>query len=67
LQVHLRRLKCLSAPAIAEYKRYMSRFNGLLSESSEAAVRANRKMFSDPATLEAIRRYVTTGRFPWDA
>jgi polyketide biosynthesis enoyl-CoA hydratase PksH len=66
LQLHLRRLKYLSQPAVAEYKAYMTRYNGLLSESSEAAVRANREMFSDPVRLEAIGRYVATGRFPWD-
>lgn len=66
LRVHLRRLKYLSARAIAEYKTYMSRFNAVLTESRSLAVQANRKMFSNPENLEAIRRYVDTGRFPWD-
>jgi polyketide biosynthesis enoyl-CoA hydratase PksH len=66
LHVHLRRLKYVSGAAIAEYKAYMATFNRLLSESYAPAVQANRKMFSNPETLDGIRRYVATGRFPWD-
>ena len=30
------------------------------------ALEANLEVFSDPANLQKIARYVRTGRFPWE-
>ncbi len=67
LRKHLLRLKRLSKPAIARYKRYASELDGSLTQAKPAALRMNIEVFSDPANLAGIHRYVTTGRFPWEA
>jgi len=66
LRLHLRRLRCLSKPAIAEYKKYASELGGQLLAAMPRAVAANEAMFSNRATLETIHRYVETGRLPWE-
>lgn len=67
LRKHLLRLKRLTKPAIARYKRYAGELDGFFSAARPAALQANIDVFSDPVNLENIRRYVSTGRFPWDA
>jgi polyketide biosynthesis enoyl-CoA hydratase PksH len=67
LRLHLRRLRCLSKPAIARYKQYAAGLNGQLHEAMPLAVAANQALFSNQETLAAIHRYVETGRFPWEA
>jgi 3-carboxymethyl-3-hydroxy-acyl-[acp] dehydratase len=67
LRSHLRRLRCLSKDAVARYKRYASELSGQLLADMPLAVNANEAMFSNRATLEAIHRYVETGRLPWES
>jgi polyketide biosynthesis enoyl-CoA hydratase PksH len=66
LHRHLQRLRRLSKTAIRRYKTYMNRFGVPLHELKPAAVAANREVFSDPANLQAIWRYVDHGVFPWE-
>lgn len=66
LHRHLLRLRRLSKPAVARYKNYMHSLSDLVQASRPAAINANRQMFSDPANLDAITRYVDTGKFPWE-
>ncbi|MFP2957516.1 enoyl-CoA hydratase/isomerase [Myxococcus sp. 1LA] len=66
LRLHLRRLRCLSKPAVAQYKQYASELGGQLLAAMPRAVAANEAMFSNRATLDAIHRYVETGRLPWE-
>jgi polyketide biosynthesis enoyl-CoA hydratase PksH len=66
LRLHLRRLRCLAKPAIAQYKKYMAELNRQLTEVMPLAVNANHQMFSNRATLDAIHRYVESGRLPWE-
>ncbi len=66
LRKHLLRLRLLSRENVERYKRYS---NGLPPSSSEAkgmAVSENARMFSDPRRLELIRKFITTGSFPWE-
>ncbi|MCU1244277.1 MAG: pksH 2 [Acidobacteria bacterium] len=66
LRKHLQRLRRLSKVAIRRYKTYMSRIVMPLQELKSPAVAANREVFSDPAILQAITRYVEQGVFPWE-
>jgi polyketide biosynthesis enoyl-CoA hydratase PksH len=66
LRKHLLRLRRLSKSGITRYKRYMSELYDLLLQSKQAALAANREIFSDPHNLEGIIRYVETGKFPWE-
>ncbi|MBN3725609.1 enoyl-CoA hydratase/isomerase [Burkholderia sp. Ac-20379] len=66
LRKHLLRLKLLSRPAIARYKRYTAQLVDQLERSKALALDANREMFGDPDTQRAIRRYVTESKFPWE-
>lgn len=63
---HLVRLRRLSRPAIARYKRYMAATADTVASVKPAAVAANLEMFSDPAVRQAVRRYVTEQKFPWE-
>ena len=66
LRRHLHRVRRLSKVAIARYKAYMSRIGAPLQTLRSPAVAANREVFSDPANLDAIARYVEHGVFPWE-
>ena len=65
LRTHLLRLRYLSKPAIARYKRYMNSLHDSMQQSKPLALAANLEVFSDPGNLEAIFRYVEKGEFPW--
>jgi polyketide biosynthesis enoyl-CoA hydratase PksH len=67
LRTHLLRLRRLSKPAIARYKRYAGSLDGSIMLAKPDALRANAEAFSHPRNLEDIARYVRTGRFPWEA
>jgi polyketide biosynthesis enoyl-CoA hydratase PksH len=64
---HLLRLRYLSKTGISRYKRYMNDVNHSLLQSKDAALAANRDVFSDPHNLQGIRRYVENGLFPWES
>lgn len=66
LRRHLQRLRRLSKTAIRRYKNYMSRISVPLAEQRQAAIAANREVFSDTGNLRAITRYVEHGLFPWE-
>ena len=66
LRRHLQRLRRLSKTAIIRYKSYMGRIDVPLQDLKPLAVAGNREVFSDPANLQAITRYVERGVFPWE-
>jgi polyketide biosynthesis enoyl-CoA hydratase PksH len=65
LRKHLLRLRRLSKDGIRRYKDYMSSIETFLAASKAQAVQANQAMFSDPANLANISRFIETGQFPW--
>jgi polyketide biosynthesis enoyl-CoA hydratase PksH len=67
LRTHLLRLRRLSKPAIARYKRYMHDLDRVLQHAKPLALAANREVFSDPENLKGIWRFVEQGKFPWEA
>ncbi len=66
LRRHLQRLRRLSKTAIRRYKTYMSRISVPLQDLKSPAVAGNREIFSDAGNLQAIKRYVEQGVFPWE-
>jgi polyketide biosynthesis enoyl-CoA hydratase PksH len=66
LRRHLQRLRRLSKVAIRRYKTYMNRIGGSLQTMKAPAVEGNREVFSDINNLQAIKRYVDHGLFPWE-
>ena len=67
LRKHLLRLRHLSKPSIARYKRYMHDLADALQQAKPRALAANREVFSDPDNLRGIWRFVEQGKFPWEA
>ena len=67
LRKHLLRLRYLTKPAIARYKRFMSGLHDLLLRSKSSAIAANQEVFSDPHNIQGIIRYVEKGQFPWES
>jgi len=66
LRRHLQRLRRLSKFAVRRYKAYVSHIGVPLQNLKSPAVAANRELFSDTANLQAIRRYIEHGVFPWE-
>ncbi|MCX4743987.1 enoyl-CoA hydratase/isomerase [Kitasatospora sp. NBC_01287] len=66
LRRHLLRLRRLTKPAVTRCKAYFAELNPALAASRAPALAANREVFGDPRNLDAIARYVRTGRFPWE-
>jgi len=66
LRRHLLRLRRLSKAAIRRYKSYMRQLGAPLLALKSPAVTANLEMFADAGNLQAIRRYVEHGLFPWE-
>lgn len=66
LRRHLSRLKKLTRPAISRYKQYMATMGPALAQLRAPAIAANLELFSDPANLAGIARYVERGLFPWE-
>jgi polyketide biosynthesis enoyl-CoA hydratase PksH len=67
LRKHLLRLRRLSNVAIRRYKGYLQSFQGDLSVIRPRAIAGNLEVFSDPANLAGIVRYVEKGIFPWES
>lgn len=63
---HLGRLSKLSGDGIARYKRFVSTEIAPLERHRDAAVAANREIFSDPTNLRRISRFVEHGIYPWE-
>jgi polyketide biosynthesis enoyl-CoA hydratase PksH len=66
LRLHLLRLRRLNPRKLGAYKAYMRELDPSLAQAQSSAISANRAMFRDPNTLNDIRRFVASGRFPWD-
>ncbi|KIH86010.1 enoyl-CoA hydratase/isomerase [Pseudomonas batumici] len=66
LRRHLLRLRRLSKVAVTRYKDYMSTIGVPLAGLKSSAIAGNLEVFSDPANLKAIIRYVESGVFPWE-
>jgi polyketide biosynthesis enoyl-CoA hydratase PksH len=66
LRRHLLRLRLLSKTAIRRYKTYMSRINPPLADLKSRAVAGNLEVFGDAGNLNAIKRYLERGLFPWE-
>lgn len=67
LRKQLLRLRRLGKDGIARYKRYAAALDDSLVAARAKALAANVEVFSDPANLRSISRYVNTGKFPWEA
>jgi polyketide biosynthesis enoyl-CoA hydratase PksH len=67
LRKHLLRLRRISKVAIRRYKDYMNTLHGALGDAKPLAVAGNKEVFSDPANIAGIVRYVEQGMFPWEA
>lgn len=67
LRKQLLRLRRLGKDGIARYKRYATALDDSLAAARPKALAANIEVFSDPANLRSISRYVNTGKFPWEA
>lgn len=67
LRKHLLRLRRLARPAIERHKRYMGELDELIGRARGPAIRFNLEAFADPVNRAQIGRYVSTGRFPWEA
>lgn len=65
LRKHLLRLKHLPKTGLGRYKHYINNLYGNLFEYANLAIDSNREIFSDPANMEGILRYVEQGKFPW--
>lgn len=66
LRKHLLRLRRLNKAGVARYKKYMNKLDSLPEKSKEAAIAANIEVFSDEENVNKIKRFVTTGQFPWE-
>lgn len=66
LRRQLLRLRYLPKSGVTRYKNYLGRLDDSLVSAKATAVAANHEVFSDPANLAGIERYVRTGRFPWE-
>lgn len=67
LRQHLTRLKTLTKEGLRRYKRYMGELSGGISTFKDAAITANKTIFSDPHNLDKIVRFVETGKYPWES
>lgn len=66
LRIHLQRLCRLRRSAIATYKVFAKDLGeDALGRARPASTNASRRMFSDPAVVADISRFVQTGQFPW--
>lgn len=67
LRIHLLRLRRLERAAIVRYKHYAAALDSSLADARSRALAANLEVFADPHNLANIARFVSTGRFPWEA
>ena len=67
LRRQLLRLRRLSKTGLSRYKRYRNSLDTTLTMARDRAIQANREVFSDRKNLDGISRYVSTGKFPWEA
>lgn len=66
LAQHLSRLTKLPKQGIAAYKHFMADLVGGARRHRDAAVTANRAIFTDPANVERITRFAVDGTLPWE-
>ena len=66
LRKHLLRLRRLNKAGVARYKKYMNKLDSLPEKAKADAIAANIEVFSDEENVNKIKRFVTTGQFPWE-
>lgn len=66
LRKHLLRLRRLDKKGIKRYKSYMNTINDFPEIAKLDALDANIEVFSDEENVNKIKRFVTTGLFPWE-
>ncbi len=66
LRKQLMRLRLLSPSGIGSYKGYLNQLDESLIADKAKAIAANQAVFANPENLAKIKRYVETGRFPWE-
>jgi polyketide biosynthesis enoyl-CoA hydratase PksH len=66
LRKQLLRLRRLSKPAVANYKRYLATLDRVVAVAKPEAIEANARVFGDPDNIRKIARFVQTGQFPWE-
>ena len=66
LRRHLQRARRFSKRAIVQYKSYARAMHCQAREAKSRAVAEHRRLFSNPESLAAIRRFVETGALPWE-
>ena len=67
LRKHLLRLRRLNKTGIKRYKNYMNTLDDSPKVSKPDAVAANIEVFSDEENINKIKRFVNTGKFPWES
>jgi len=67
LRKHLLRLRRLNKTGIKRYKRFMNTLDNFPEVSKADAVAGNIEVFSDEENTEKIKRFVNTGKFPWES
>lgn len=63
---HLLRLRRLNKSGIKRYKNYMNTLDNSPKKCKPDAIAANIEVFSDEENVSKIKRFVTTGQFPWE-
>ncbi len=66
LRRYLLPLRRLSRTTITRHKAFMAQLAAVGPATRSLAVETNRTVFSDPANLAGIARYVSDGTFPWE-
>ena len=67
LRRQLLRLRRVGRAGLLRYRAFRAKLQGDPRSDREAALAANRAMFADEDVRRAIRRYVESGRFPWES
>jgi len=63
---YLKRFRLLSPIAVGAFKRFHEEYSGHIRDRRAFVMDANRRNFADPAVIESITRYQSTGKFPWE-
>jgi polyketide biosynthesis enoyl-CoA hydratase PksH len=66
LRRYLNRLRLLSPQAVGTFKRFHEEYSGQIGARRTFVMEANRRNFANPAVIESISRYQSTGKFPWE-
>lgn len=67
LRKHLLRLRRLNKTGIKRYKKFMNTLDDFPEVSKPDAIAGNIEVFSDEENINKIKRFVNTGKFPWES